>query len=133
MIDTTIDLSADVIDVREIIERIEAIEAGADDCDDPAWKSANEDEAGERDALYAIMSDLAGYGGDEQWRGDWYPASLIADSYFEDYARELADDTGAVDANAGWPNNFIDWKRAAEALQSDYTSVEIDGRDYWYR
>ena len=133
MMATDIDLIADVIDVQEIIDRIEAIEAGADDCDDPAWKAANEDEAGERDTLYAILSDLAGYGGDVQWRGDWYPASLIADSYFEDYARELADDIGAIDSRAAWPLTYIDWARAADALKQDYTGVTILGNDYWYR
>lgn len=33
----------------------------------------------------------------------------------------------------GKENNYIDWKRAAEALQSDYTSVEFDGVTYWVR
>ena len=84
-------------------------------------------------SLLAIMRDLAGYGGDEQWRGDWYPITLIRDSYFEDHARELADEIGAVKADASWPNNFIDWDAAANALKMDYTSTEIDGVTYWYR
>lgn len=129
MIDTTVDLSADIIDVRGIIERIEEL-ADVTETDDADTGGT---EYAERCALESIMEEIAGYGGDEQWRGQWYPVSLIADSYFEDYARELAEDIGAVNADAPWPNNFIDWERAADALKIDYTSVEIDGRDYWYR
>ncbi len=54
---------------------------------------------------------------------------LIRDSYFEDYAQQFA----AIDRNAEWPVNCIDWKQAAEQLQQDYSSVNFDGQDYWIR
>ena len=56
---------------------------------------------------------------------------LIADSYFEDYAMEYADEIGAIDSSARWPLAHIDWKAAAEELQSDYTSITFDDCDYW--
>ena len=58
---------------------------------------------------------------------------LIADSYFEEYAEQLADDIGAIDRNAIWPVNCIDWEKAARELQMDYSSVDFDGETYWYR
>lgn len=119
---TDLDLTDDIIDVRNIIARFEEIEESED---------ANEIE--QRDTLASLLSELQGNGGDEQWRGDWYPLTLIRDSYFEDYARELAEDIGAVDKNAGWPNQYIDWEAASEALQMDYTSIDIEGGPYWYR
>lgn len=60
--------------------------------------------------------------------------TLILDSDFEDYARELAEDVeGKAIRDAHWPFNCIDWERAASELQQDYTSVTLDGKDYWVR
>ena len=145
---TNLDLSADLIDVRDIIARFEELEDERDshaiqdeseedeesdtDRSRADWAAENPDEAAELAALQAILDELKGYGGDEQWRGDWYPATLIQDDYFEDHARELAEHIGAVNKDARWPNNHIDWTAAAEALQVDYGSVDIDGTDYWY-
>ena len=65
---------------------------------------------------------------------DWsFGATLIADSYFITYAQEFADDIGAINSEAAWPLYHIDWNAAARDLQQDYTSVTIDGRDYWIR
>ena len=65
---------------------------------------------------------------------DWeYGETLIRDSYFEDYAEQLAEDTGAIDREASWPLNRIDWKAAAEDLQEDYFTVQFDGVTYWIR
>lgn len=106
----------DIIDVRDIIERVEELEDG----DELAM-------------LMAIMNDIKGAGGDEQWRGDWYPLQLIRNSYFTEYAQELAEDCGMVDRNAKWPANCIDWEQAARELQYDYTSTDIDGVTYYFR
>lgn len=116
------DNSADVLDICDLIERFEEIE-----------DSTDEDEIKERDSIAAFIEQFKGYGGDEQWRGDWYPVTLIRDSYFEDYAQELAEDIGAIDPNAAWPTNCIDWERATRELQMDYTSAEYDGVTYWGR
>lgn len=136
---TTVDLSANVIDVRDIIARVEELEINRDtfnavkESESDSWAEHEPSDAEELDGLTAILEELKGYGGDEQWRGDWYPVTLIRDTFFEDYARELAEDIGAILRNAEWPNNHIDWTAAAEALQQDYSIVEIKGADYWYR
>ena len=73
----------------------------------------------------------------ESSSSDWtYGATLIHEDYFEDYARQLADDLGLYDARkASWPHHStcIDWAKAAEELQQDYTSVDFDGETYWVR
>lgn len=43
----------------------------------------------------------------------------------EEFAQELADSCGLVNEEATWPNNYIDWERAARDLMFDYT--ESDG------
>jgi len=58
---------------------------------------------------------------------------MILDSYFEEYAEQLADDIGAIDRDAGWPVCHIDWKAAAEALAQDYTEVTFGGNTYLWR
>jgi hypothetical protein len=130
----------DVIDSRDVIARIEELEsdqesllhgeAHVEDLNDEqrAIFQTWEDEYGaELDALRALAEEASG-------SPDWeYGEQLIRDAYFEEYARELADDIGAVQKGATWPNNFIDWPAAAEALKADYTSVSFDGEDYWIR
>ena len=59
--------------------------------------------------------------------------TLIPDPEFEDYARQFAEDIGAVTGEERWPLSHIDWAAAAEDLQSDYSSISFRGIDYWYR
>lgn len=56
---------------------------------------------------------------------------LIRDSYFRDYAEELAEDIGAIPENRSWPMFNIDWDAAAKELQMDYSAVDFDGVTYW--
>ena len=122
----TIDLTADIIDVRDIIARVEELESDVDAIGEgehiAEWK-----------ALTSILVDLQGMGGDEKWRGHWYPLTLIRESYFRTYAEELADDIGAVPRNAQWPLTCIDWEQAARELRYDYSAIDIDGATYWTR
>lgn len=65
---------------------------------------------------------------------DWeYGETLIREDYFTEYAQELAADIGAVDKDASWPNSYIDWNAAADALKMDYTEVEYRGTTYYAR
>lgn len=107
----------DLIDSRDVIARVEELEDN---------EERDEDEEEELTALRALAEEAAGC-------GDWeHGETLIRDSYFEDYARELADDLGLI-KDAGWPYTCIDWGKAATDLQIDYTSVEFDGVTYWLR
>lgn len=136
--------NADQIDLRDITDRVEELENELGDIgkvravallksdDLGEWDDADEDDR-ELATLYALLDELRGNGGDHKWRGDWYPLSMISDDHFEDYAREFADDVGAVNSDAAWPSSHIDWKAAAEDLQQDYSTIEYEGVTYWYR
>ena len=119
---TTLDLSADIIDVCDIIDRYETLEDASDGLPD----------AEERTQLAAILDELKGNGGDTQWRGDWYPGALIRDSYFAYYAREMLEDCDTIPHDLpSWVE--IDWNATARNVRMDYTPTEIDGATYWYR
>lgn len=64
---------------------------------------------------------------------NWYPVTLVRDSYFEDYAQELAEELDLVKRDVHWPYNCIDWEQAARELKQDYSSADFDGVTYWYR
>ncbi|MBK6639638.1 MAG: hypothetical protein IPG34_19645 [Rhodocyclaceae bacterium] len=120
--DTEIDNSADTLDSRDIIDRIAYLR------DEEGGDQFTDEEAEELAALVALAEAAAGY------CADWeFGETLIRDSYFEDYAFELADSIGAIDSNYGWPLNCIDWKQAARELQQDYTSFDFDGVTYYGR
>lgn len=127
----TISNSDDLIDIRNVIERVEELEDQLGPMDEA--DGTDQDERLELATLVALLDECKGNGGDEQWRGDWYPITLIRDTYFEDYARELAEDIGAIKDDASWPYTCIDWERAARELQMDYTAIEFDGVTYWVR
>lgn len=55
---------------------------------------------------------------------------LVRDSYFVKYARQVAEDIGAINNDASWPNCCIDWDQAANELRIDYHSVDFDGVTY---
>lgn len=128
----------DLIDLRDVIARVEELREVREASEIPAseYGGPNDDWQSEREELAqleAFLEECKGNGGDEQWLGDWYPVTAIRDSYFRDYAEDLADDIGAINKDAGWPNSYIDWDAAADALKQDYTSVEFDGTTYWVR
>ena len=119
---TQLDLTADTIDVRDIIARYEELEDAVDGLPD----------AEERCLLASILDDLKSNGGDEKWRGDLYPLTLVRDSHFADYIRELLADCGDVSASLPW-YVAVDWEQTARNFHVDYTTTEIGGATYWYR
>ena len=116
---TEIHNGMDIIDSRDVKKRIEWLESD-DDLDD--------DEKDELKQLKDLASEA------EDYAADWkYGETLIRYSYFQEYAQDLAEDIGAIDPNANWPTNCIDWDQATRELQMDYTCVDFDGVDYWIR
>lgn len=133
---------ADIIDSRDIQERIDELQTefenlidaveNAEDSDLKiveeeleTWLDVNGDEYV---SLVAFKNEA------ESYTSEWdYGNAFISDGYFEDYARELAEDIGAVDKKASWPNQFIDWNAASEALKIDYSEIIFDDVSYWVR
>ena len=130
---TTIDNTLDVIDSRNVIERIEELRDERDAHDEGesgrSWAEEYPADAEELRALEALQAQAEGYA------RDWcYGEVLIRDSYFEDYARELAEDLhGDAVRRTEWPFSCIDWGEAANALKHDYTAIDFDGVTYWVR
>lgn len=122
-----IDNSADVIDLRDVTDRMEELEG----IEGIIERHEDDDERRELMELTALLEDLCGNGGNHEWRGNWYPGALYRESYFTEYAQQLAEDIGAVAQNATWPNEFIDWDAAAEALKQDYVETDYNGVTYY--
>jgi hypothetical protein len=123
---STVDKYQDIIDSRDVDSRIEELEAERD----AAAEAGNPGDFtdGELARLTALRDDVAGYAPDWQ-----YGCTLIRDSYFKDYAQELAEDIGALEKDLKWPHTCIDWDQAARELRMDYSSAELDGVTYWFR
>lgn len=124
-----LDNSADIIDSRDVIARIAKLEneraAQPNKHDRKIWDRSDDGE--ELAKLRALDSEGEGC-------ADWkHGETLIRYSYFEEYARQLAEDLGCIKSDAAWPANCIDWERAARELQMDYSSISFDGVEYWIR
>lgn len=110
----------DVIDSREVIERIEELRS-----------LPNRDRYDQVEL--STLLPLAEQGDDcsPEWEDG---ATLIRYDYFPRYAREFAEGISEMDyPNAVWPLNCIDWRKAAEELQKDYTAIDFNGVTYWIR
>lgn len=133
----------DIIDSRDIQERIDELEgefegylsdledANPDSEDEIVaedemgrWLDENEDEYV---SLMAFKEEV------EQYTSEWgHGATIIADTYFEDYAEEFAYDIGEIKRDSMMAQ-FIDWRRFAEWVQTDYAEITFDGVSYWIR
>jgi antirestriction protein len=117
----------DIIDSRDVIDRITDLLALIADAEELDSVEPATDE--ERDELLALQSLAEQASGASDWQ---YGEQLIRDSYFQTYARELADELDSAPAQT-WPYQHVDWEAAANELQQDYTPVEFAGVTYWIR
>jgi len=147
MLSTEIDFTADHIDTRNLIERFEEFENNLEsqtDLEASDFRSLAvfvacckqnpdlADEAEELNMIDGILSDLKGYDGDEEWRGDWYPIDLIRWSYFTEYAQNMLEDCGTIPSDLpSWV--VLDWEATASNMLEDYSEIEICGATYYYR
>ena len=153
----------DIIDSRDIIERIEELQADIDARDAmfddiEEWKALDEDDrpdsyAGDLAQMkrdyqdckdtcqdnadeYAQLMTLA----DEASRAaDWeHGEQLIHEDYFTDYIKDLVDDCYEMpkDFDSGawpWRHMKMDWEAATDEAKQDYFTVEYDGHTYYIR
>lgn len=120
-----IDNTENIIDSRDVIARIKELrdELGDDELD-----------RDEREELANELASFENLAEQAEASPDWnYGETLIRDSYFEDYARELAEDCGMLANAQDWPLRCIDWEQATDELKQDYLCVDFDGVDYWIR
>jgi hypothetical protein len=155
----TINNYQDIIDSRGIIERIkellserEILEYELGDLEDLKYELGDSmtdedkdrltelrewvrdgmklEDIGDQEDLEALQSLAVDIEGITDWK---YGATLIRESYFQEYARELAEEIGAINSDESWPLNHIDWDDAADDLATDYESVYFDGVEYLVR
>jgi hypothetical protein len=117
----------DVIDSREIIERIEELEDRNDEGEDEGDGLDDADKA-ELVMLKALVEELRQVGGNSPEDG----MTMVRDSHFVAYAQEYVSDVGWLQGETpSWIE--IDWEATARNIQMDYTSVEFNGVTYWVR
>jgi hypothetical protein len=123
----------DAFDIRDVIERYEELESEYEAfTDDQKANPMDDDDICEKENIEKFLDDVKGNGGDEQWRGDWYPVGFIKDSYFENAMDEMLEDCGDMPKYQDIPS-YLTITVNYDALQMDYSSVEIKGDTYWYR
>lgn len=144
--------SDDIIDSRDVESRIDDLNDELKDgykeyCGDVgedesplsfnAWLAAQEDDSShaiqthsDEAEEYRLLNELRDDVGHPEWT---HGLTLINDDHFTEYAKQLADDIGAINRESRWPNTCIDWEQAAQELQMDYSSVDFDGTTYHYR
>jgi hypothetical protein len=118
-------MNNDILDIRDLIERYEELET---------QELKSESEENEFSDLCALLDELEGNGGDEQWRGNWYPVTLINESYFTEYSKELLNDCGDLPKDLPWYiESNIDWDGVAQDLKVDYSEVTYNEETWFYR
>ena len=130
------------IDSRDVIARIEELEAEREDLrsamddhntDSDAYEEANAalkdfDESEEGEELLALKA-LAEQG--EDYAPDWkYGAQLIHEDYFETAMDEMLEDCGDIPRDLpSYLTITVDY----DALKQDYTELDFDGQTYYIR
>lgn len=117
------------IDTRDLDERLTELEdmesAYLDSIGSPMEEAPlDDDEQAELSALRELRDEV----------GEWSDGNtMIPEDEFEDYARDLAYDIGAVPDGLTWPLTCIDWEYAARELAYDYSLVTWQGQSYYVR
>lgn len=114
----------DVIDSRDIIERIEELESFIEDN-----VNENSDDITEWKEELRILAELAEEG--EQYSPDWsYGSQLIHENYFEEYMDEMLEDCGDIPKDIPC---YLDITVNYDMLKWDYTELDFNGETYYIR
>ena len=125
---TDITSKNNIIDSRNVIERIKELEEDRDALE--GTEREEWEESGDAEELSKLVDLFDSCASFSDWK---YGAILVRDSYFVEFAKNEATECGLISDDASWPHNHIDWEAAADALKMDYSSVEFDGETYWTR
>ena len=123
----------DVLDSRDIIERIDELEAELKIDPETDINSLTEEEIGDKAEEYEELQTLRSLAEEGENCTDWkYGATLIRESYFTDYTEELCKDCGYISRDFPFFIE-IDWERTADNVKQDYSSVDFNGVEYYLR
>ena len=112
----------DIFDSRDVEERINELTTEIEN----ETETENSDNQTELAELIKFRDD----GNCSEWKDG---VTFISEEYFEDYARDFAEDIGAISKDTNWPETCIDWEQAARELQMDYSAVDFGDGTYYYR
>jgi len=125
------DLIADAEALEEKAMSLDGLELSADTTEEELVAAGMGcDDAAELVELRELLAELKGNGGDEQWRGDWYPITLIHEDEFENAMDEMLEDIGDMPKNIP---AYLTITVNYDALKMDYSAVEYQGSTYLYR
>ena len=115
-------MNDDTIDGRDIRDRIEELEA---------VEAPTEEESAELTDLKSFLHEAMQYNSDAD-EGE----TIIAESYFVDYIKELIDDCYDLPAeltSGEWPYRHItiNYEAAAEEAKADYAELTFRGRNFY--
>lgn len=131
----------DYIDTRDLAERREELRAELDesykemifgleieqgaDIEEAVnkWTEENKEELEEIKEIDYIENEVSEFDSGE---------TLIPESEFEDYVKELVEDCGYIDKDMPWWIK-IDWESTATNVAQDYSTIEYGGNTYYYR
>ena len=117
-----IDNTQDIIDSRDIIDRIEELTEQFSEIDLEAAREAwNTDRLNNADDELIELFHLQDLAEECEGYADWkYGELLIRDSYFTDYVYDLVRDVGDMPREI--PSYIeIDWEATAKNIQQDYS------------
>jgi len=148
-------MSRNTLDTRDLYKRQQeledlkqAVESAETELDEAGYpRNTPRDQVAKKDwpLIQALDDAKDAFGTDEQEEleeldnleseiTDWrHGESMIPESEFEDYARELAEMDDLDQKASRWPYTCIDWEKAADDLKQDYTSVSYQGEEYYVR
>ena len=115
-------MNDDTIDGRDIRDRIEELEA---------VEAPTEEESAELTDLKSFLHEAMQYNSDAD-EGE----TIIAESYFVDYIREIIYDCYALPkelTSGEWPYRHItiNYEAAAEEARADYAELTFRGRNFY--
>lgn len=115
-------VAQDYLDSRDMQAKLDTL---------PACPARDTDEYDLVVALRDFRAEADLQFGESSWR---YGTVFVRDSYFQEYAQELAEDIWPeqLGVDSG-PAQFIDWAGWARHVRMDYTSVDVAGVTYWFR
>ncbi len=122
-------MSEDILDSREIEEKIEELREQIEQADLDEIDSSEDTE--ELEMLLAFKADAVSEIGEDEW--EW-GICFISDNYFVEYTEDYAKDLGLINGETeGWPFRHINWDEAADELKNDYSEVKMGSEIYWGR
>lgn len=118
----------DMLDSRDMEERRQELEDAKElHTDNPEeHPDLDEDEA----ELFKVLNEIKAECESSGWK---HGIGFIRETYFKDYAQDLAEDIGAIPKDVSWPCSCIDWEQASDELKQDYTASELGSVTFYWR